>query len=401
MDELPFHSKQMSVLRNYRFRLYPTHEQAVRLQTPLDASRWLYNYFLNHTNLSSCSKEDMQFALTELKEQETWLRNYHSKMLQMVIHKIDSSKKALRMLRRNGHKIGKLQFIKYEDYNSFIYNQSGFKIERHGNTDLLWLSKIGYVEIRLHRTIKIKNIKQITICKHANNKWYAVICCEVQKPIFRFVNVMKKSVGIDVGITKFAYDSNNHIIDNPQHLTKMLKPLRRASRRLSRTQKGSKNRQKAKTRLQILHERIGNKRNDFLHKISYHYSQKYDVIFLEKLQTLNMVKNRHLSQQILDSGWGTFKQFLKYKAKTVVEVNPYNTSVNCSKCGNRVSKTLATRTHRCDRCGLVIDRDYNASKNILKVGLQNLLLPREPGKVTPVEILLFESMKQEEKKPPN
>jgi transposase len=70
VDELPFHSKQMSVLRNYRFHLYPTHEQAVRLQTPLDASRWLYNYFLNYTNLSSSSKEDMQFALTELKEHQ-------------------------------------------------------------------------------------------------------------------------------------------------------------------------------------------------------------------------------------------------------------------------------------------------------------------------------------------
>jgi putative transposase len=206
VDELPFHSKQISTLRNYRFRLYPTHEQAIRLESSLNTSRWLYNYFLNHNNLVN-SKEDMQFALTELKEQETWLRNYHSKMLQMVIHKIDSNMKALQMLRKNGYKTGKLRFIKCEDYSSFIYNQSGFRTERHGNTDLLWLSKIGYVEIRLHRAIK--NIKQITICKYAKNKWYAVICCEVQKPIFRFVNVVKKSIGIDVGITKFAHDSNN------------------------------------------------------------------------------------------------------------------------------------------------------------------------------------------------
>lgn len=303
MDELPFHSNRQKkpLLRNYRLHLYPTHKQATRLQNPLNASRWLYNYFLNHNDLVN-SREAMQYALTELKEQETSLRNYHSKMLQMVTHKIESSMNALRVLQKNGHKIGKLHFIKHEDYNSFTYNQSGFKVERHGNTDLLWLSKIGYVQIRLHRTIENNNIKQITICKHAKNKWYAVICCEVQKPIFRFVNVIKKSVGIDVGITKFAHDSNNHIIDNPQHLTKMLKPLRRASRKLSRKQKGSKNRQKAKTRLQILHERIRNKRNDFLHKVSYYYSQRYDAIFLEKLQTLNMIKNRHLARQIFDSG---------------------------------------------------------------------------------------------------
>ncbi|MEM3094734.1 MAG: helix-turn-helix domain-containing protein, partial [Nitrososphaera sp.] len=135
-------------MRNFRFRLYPTKEQESKLRNSLGASRWLYNYFVSKGNLPI---QDMQFMLTELKEEEAWLRNYHSKMLQMVVHKIDSNRKVLNALRMNGYKIGKMNFIGEEDYNSFTYSQSGFRIERHGNTDLLWLSKIGYIEIRLHR----------------------------------------------------------------------------------------------------------------------------------------------------------------------------------------------------------------------------------------------------------
>jgi len=157
--------------------------------------------------------------------------------------------------------------------------------------------------------------------------------------------------------------------------------------------KGSNNWNKAKTRLQILHERIRNKRNDFLHKLSTQYSKRYDIIFLERLHTLNMVKNHHFAKHILDSGWGTFKQMLQYKAKLVFEVPSRYTSVDCSRCGNKVPKTLAIRTHRCNKCGLVIDRDYNASLNIKQKGLR-LLLPVERRGVTHVEIL-GESLKQE------
>ena len=373
-------------VRSYKFRLYPTEQQAFRLYENLEASRWLYNYFLDQ-NIDS--KEDMQFALTELKEQESWLRKYHSKMLQMVVQKIDSSRISLQALQRNGKMIGKPHHAKKDDYNSFTYNQSGFRIERHGNTDLLWLSKIGYMQIRLHR--QPVNIKQITV-KKGCGKWYAVVCCELTKPIFRFVNP-RKSIGIDVGITKFVHDSGNNSIDNPLFMKALLKPLRRASRNLSRRQKDSQNWKKAKTRLQILHERIRNKRNDFLHRLSAEYSNRSDVIFLERLQTLNMVKNRHLARSIVDSGWAIFNSMLQYKAKMVIEVPSNYTSIDCSRCGNKVPKTLAVRIHRCDVCGLVIDRDYNASLNILKRGLK--LLPQELREVTPVEIQC-ESRKQEE-----
>lgn len=342
----------------------------------LDGCRWLYNHFLS----KDLSKEDLQFALTELKEHKPWLRNYHSKMLQMVIHKIDSARKALIALRKKGYKTGKSYYLTHEKYNSFTYNQSGFRIQRHGKTDLLWLSKIGYITIRLHRSVN--NIKQITVCRRVD-KWYAFVCCELSKPIFKFLNP-NKSIGIDVGITKFIHDSDNLAIENPLFLNKIMKPLKRSSRKMARRKKGSQNHEKAKRRLQILHERVRNKRNDFLHKISNYYSKQYDVVFLERLHTLNMVKNSYLARYILDSGWRKFKQLLEYKAKMVVEVEPKNTTINCHRCGNKVPKTLAIRIHKCDVCGLAIDRDYNASMNILQRGL--LLLPVERREFTPVEI---------------
>jgi len=365
---------------NYKFRLYPTLEQEKQLAETLDGCGWLYNYFYR----STMSKEDMQFALTELKEQHTWLRNYHSKMLQMVVHRLDAARKALSARRKNGHNVGRLHYVKHEKYNSFTYNQSGFRIEN----GKLWLSKIGNIKIVVHR--QPFNVKQVTIARQTG-KWYAVVTCEISKRIFRFIDP-SKSVGIDVGITKFAHDSDNHETTNPLFLKKMLKPLKRAQRKVSRRIKGSNNHIKAKKCVARLYGRIVNKRRDFLHKLSSEYASRYDIIFLERLRTLNIVRNHHLARYVLDSGWGTFKTMLEYKAKWVKEVEPAYTSINCSTCSNPVPKTLAIRTHRCDKCGLAIDRDYNASLNILQKGLAHL--PVECREVTPVEIP-EESKKQE------
>lgn len=384
-----------TTLLNYKFRLYPTSKQEARLVGTLGACRWVYNYFIKLAGHGFLTKEDMNYALTELKEQEPWLNNnYHSKMLQMVSTQLEGAEKALKVLRRNGYRIGKLHFIKRDEYNSFTYNQSGFKLEKHGNTDLLWLSKIGYIEIRLHRPIN-GIIKQVTVTRKAGRRrWY--VCISVKKG-FQMPQPIdfKKAVGIDVGIKNYAYDSDSNVTPNPENLKKMLKPLVRANRRISRRVKGSQNYRKAVKHYQIIHERIANRRKDFLHKLSTHYASRYDVVFLERLRVANMTQNHNLAQSITDASWGMFKQMIDYKSKLMIEVEPRNTTVDCSRCGNKVSKSLAVRIHRCDKCGLIIDRDYNASLNILKRGLQLLEIPRVPREVTPVEILMG-SMKQEE-----
>lgn len=337
------------------------------------------------------SKEDMQFALTDLKEYEPWLKLYHSKMLQMVPHQIDCAKKSLIGKKKRGYDVGQLQYAKRDEWNTFVYSQSGFKIERHGNSDLLWLSKIGWMEIRLHRLIDGK-IKQIIMTKKSG-KWYAIITMYTQPVLPKLIDI-KKSVGIDVGIKNYAYDSDGKVTANPQNLQNMLKPLARTRRKISRRVKGSNNYKKAKRWYQILHQRIANRRRDFQHKLSAYYARNYDVVFMEKLSIPNMIKNHHLAQKISGASWGSFKNMVDYKCM-VVDVKPNNTTIDCSRCGHKVPKTLAMRIHQCDQCGLLIDRDYNASLNIFKRGLALWNLPMEHREVTPVEISQ-KSWKQEE-----
>lgn len=391
-----------SKTRNYKFRLYPNSEQEKKLQSNLDVCRWVYNRYVEQSQKSFLTRNDMNYILTELKQQEPWLYQYHSKMLQMVSTQLEGAERTLIELSKKGYKTGNLKFTRYDEYRSFTYNQSGYKFDRHGDKDLLYLSKIGYIEIRLHRTItQNTDIKQITVTKSKSGKWHCSITCDTVDSILNIPKLdFKKAIGIDVGIKNFAYDSDGHCIPNPLNLKKMLKPLARVQRKIARRQMGSQNRKKAVKWYQIIHERIANRRKDFHHQLSTQYARNHNVIFVEKLQKLNMVKNHRLSRSIMDSGWGVFLQKLDYKCRMMVEVPSRNTTVACSRCGQLVPKGLAIRIHRCERCGLVLDRDYNASINILKKGLEifqitnyNIKLPQELREVTSVEISM-RSMKQ-------
>ncbi|MFQ5782737.1 MAG: RNA-guided endonuclease InsQ/TnpB family protein [Nitrosopumilus sp.] len=349
----------MPNVRNYKFRLYPNYLQEKRLQNNLAGCRWVYNKFVEYAQKGFVSRNDCNYYLTELKHQEPWLYKYHSKMLQMISTKLDNNQKTLIELKKKGYKTGKIKFIKYNEYRTFTYNQSGFNLENHGDKTLLYLSKIGYIEIRKHRDIPTgANIKQVIITKSKSEKWFACVTIDIKESMTEFPNIsFSKSIGIDVGIKSFAFDSNGHQTPNPKNLQKMLKPLRRIQRKVSRRKKGSNNRLKAIRHLQRIYEKIVNKRKDFQHKLSTHYSKNNDVIFVEKLNSVNMVKNHRLAQSIMDASWGTFLKKLEYKCKMFVEVPARNTTIDCSRCGNAVPKSLAIRIHRCDKCNLVLDRD--------------------------------------------
>ena len=179
-------------------------------------------------------------------------------------------------------------------------------------------------------------------------------------------------VGIDVGLSSFLADSDGRFVDNPKHLAGSGKKLARRQRSLSRKKKGSSRRVKARVRVARTHEKIRNQRLDFLHKTANYYVRNYGTVFIEDLKIRNMVKNRHLSRSISDAGWGTFFDLLACKAeeagRLVVRVAPHGTSQDCSGCGVKVPKDLSIRIHRCDTCGLVMDRDLNAAMNILRLG---------------------------------
>ena len=377
----------MSNTRNYKFRLYPNNSQEKKLQNNLACSRWVYNKFVEYAQKGFVSRNDCNYYLTELKHQEPWLYRYHSKMLQMISTKLDSVQKTLIELKKKGYKTGKIKFIKYNEYRTFTYNQSGFNLGIHGDKILLYLSKIGYIEIRKHRDIPTSaTIKQVIITKTKSGKWYACLTIDIKEQLMYISKIyLKKSVGIDVGIKSFAFDSNGHQTPNPKNLQKMLKPLKRIQRKVSRRRKGSNNRLKTIRQLQRIHEKIVNRRKDFQHKLSAQYAKNNDIVFVEKLEKLNMVKNHKLAQSIMDASWGTFLRRLEYKCKLLVEVPARNTTIDCSRCGNAVPKSLAVRIHKCDKCGLILDRDHNASINILNKGLNKL--PQEMRKVTPVKII--------------
>jgi putative transposase len=208
-----------------------------------------------------------------------------------------------------------------------------------------------------------------------------------------------RRVGIDVGLNHFYTDSEGNKVENPRFLRKAEKALKRASRRVSRRTKGSKNRLKAIKQLGRTHLKVSRRRKDFAVKKARALIQSADLVAIEDLKVRNMVKNHHLAKSISDASWTLFRQWLEYFGKVfdvpVIAVAPHYTSSFCSKCGHEVKKTLSTRTHKCNKCGYIDDRDTNAAINILMLALagrdsaqalQGLAqLPRGTRKVTPAD----------------
>jgi putative transposase len=185
-----------------------------------------------------------------------------------------------------------------------------------------------------------------------------------------------KQTGLDVGLNHFYTDSTGIQVDNPRFLRKDERRIKKLQRRLSRKKKGSQNYKKARNRLGRAHLKVSRRRNDWVCKQAQHVIQSNDLVAIENLRIRNLVKNHHLAKSINDAAWYRFREWLEYFGRiygvTVIAVEPAYTSQNCSNCGEKVVKTLSTRTHKCPHCGYVADRDENAAKNILKSALKQL-----------------------------
>jgi len=231
----------------YKFRLYPKKRQEERLMETLELCRQTYNYFLAQWNgkESIPSRLELQAQLPKLKEERPELNRVYSKVLQMVLYQLYSNLKALSQLKKNGKKVGRLRFKGKGWYKTFTYNQRGFKIIKTGRRlDLLHLSKIGDIPIRVHREIE-GEIKQVIIKRHRSGKWFACIC--IEKEVRAIRREPKKAIGIDVGIRYFLTDSEGRQIENPRFYERTIERIRILHRNLSRKKRGSRNRGEGKS----------------------------------------------------------------------------------------------------------------------------------------------------------
>ncbi|NEO97881.1 MAG: transposase [Symploca sp. SIO2E9] len=220
---------------------------------------------------------------------------------------------------------------------------------------------------------QLEQIKRVRVVRRADG-FYAQFCIDYDRTESR--EPTGKTVGLDVGISAFYTDSDGNKIDNPKYLRKSEKTLKRlqkqVSRKFMRNQPQSNNYKKAKQKLAKKHLRVSRQRKDFAVKAALCVVRSNDLVAYEDLKVRNLVKNHKLAKSISDASWTQFRTWLEYFGKVfgtvTVAIPPHYTSQNCSNCGTTVKKSLSTRTHRC-KCGTVLDRDENAAKNILKLGL--------------------------------
>jgi IS605 OrfB family transposase len=280
---------------------------------------------------------------------------------------------------------GKKGYPKFQKNNRSVeYKHSGWKLsEDRKKITFTDKKNIGTVKLKGTRDLNfypIDQIKRVRIVKRADG-YYVQFCInldvrEYAKPL----EPTKKCVGLDVGLKVFYANSDGETVEIPQYYRKAEKRLNRLNRKKSKKfrkgQPQSNNYQKARKRYARKHLRISRQRRGFGSKEALRVIKSNDFIAYEDLNVKGMVKNSKLAKSINDVAWSTFRQWLEYfgfkYGKVTVAVAPHNTSQNCSNCGQKVPKSLSTRTHICPHCGYVEDRDINAAINILKKGLSTV-----------------------------
>ncbi|MBU4266293.1 MAG: transposase [Candidatus Altiarchaeota archaeon] len=367
---------------NYRFRLYPSKAQEIEMLGVLDECRKLYNHFLGEWKKVDKvpRKYDLQAQIPSLVEKYPHLENVHSKTRQYVLWQLYSNLRGLRGAKEKGRKVGRLRFKKYGRNKCFVYNQTGFAII----DNKLRLSKIGSIPIKLHREIE-GEIKQVYVKRTDSGKWFAVFSVETEQ---EKLGTTGRKVGIDLNIQNYLTDSNGQVVKHPHTLLKLEHKLKREHRKLSKKKPGSKNKLKQRYRVARVHERVSDRRRDFLHKLSRYYIEGYDFIAVENLSVQKMMQSAYNSKNTADSSWSSFIHMLSYKAegagRTFVKVDPKNTTQMCSRCGQHVYKHIWVRRHNCPTCGLDLDRDHNAAINILNKAL--IEVGQGLPELTPVEM---------------
>ncbi len=302
--------------------------------------------------------------------------------MQKTVERFYNNLSTLSKKKDAGYKVGELQWKSPREYQSMTYSQSGFELkDTSGRTATLWLSKIGDIPIRYHRSIPENAIiKEVTLKKETTGEWYVTFGLEIEdnalpeKPDADDVTA-EDCVGIDLGINSYIYTSDGDSVDWLD-LSEEYERLRREQRSLSRKEHGSNNWEKQRQAVAKVKRRIKRKVEDFQHKLTTWIVKEYDAVFVEDLNVSGLLQQDGNARNKQDAAWRRFIEMLEYKGDLygtrVVQVNPRGTTKECAECGVETDKPLWVRKHSCPSCGFEADRDANASYNVLSRGIHQL-----------------------------
>jgi putative transposase len=403
----------MMTYNAYKYRIYPTKSQEVLLAKTFGCCRFVYNRALAvKTALYEKEKKGVSvFQLTNEivkwkdNEETKWLKEVNSQSLQMSLRFLDVAYTNFFKKRA-----GFPKFKSKHDNNQSFCNPQNTTIDWDSNKIYIPKFKNG-IKAVLHRKFEGK-IKSSTASKTPSGKYFISIIVELDKNNPKLPKPNEdKTLGIDLGIKNFATFSDGVVIENPKHLKKRLKQLKRQQRRLSRKKKGSNNRNKQRIKLAKIYEKVSNCRKDFLHKLTHEIAEKqgYTSIAIEDLSVKDMMekgKENKLSKHIADAGWGYFRQFLTYKCervgKNLLVIGRFEPSSKLCSCGYlNNSLTLKDREWDCPECKKHHKRDNLAAQNIKRFAFckQNTskknLIPQELRKSTPLEFSVRKTLKKE------
>jgi putative transposase len=358
------------MLKAFKFQLLPTEQQKVLLMQHFGCRRFVWNYFLNKrkdeylNNKKTLNYYDCANQLTILKTDDdyVWLKDVNSQMLQHTLRDLDTA------YNRFFRKIAKFPNFKSK------HNRQSFRVPQHIVVEdgKIYFPKFKEgIKVNVHR--EFGEIAFITISRTPTGKFFVALTCECKEA--KKLKPTKNNIGVDLGIKEFAVCSNGDKFANPKHYQKVEKNLKFNQRVLSKRVKGGTSRNKQRIKVALLHERVANSRLDFLHKLSKKLIDENQVICVEDLNVKGMMSNHKLAKAIATTGWGEFLRQLTYKSewygRTVVVIDRFfPSSKTCNNCGYiKEDLSLKDREWECESCKVHIDRDLNASLNILQQGL--------------------------------
>lgn len=359
------------VNRTYRFRIYPTRRQRLALEAQLGFACDLYNAALEQRRYARRAGQLVGYAsqcreLTALRAAGDGPPDMSCSAMRSPLRRLERAFQAFFRRVKAGEKPGYPRFRSRRRYGSLTWD-SAWSIQQRR----LALQGIGHLKVKWHRELPASATVCTVTVRRDVGRWY--VCFALALPVSAAsARTLMPAVGLDLGVRNFAALSTGELISGPRAYRASMRQLRVAQRRVSRRVKGSRRRRKAGLLLARLHERIRNLRTNHAHQLSRRLVSSFGLIAVEDLQITGLARG-FLAKDVNDQGWAEFLRLLGYKAEDagvqVVRVPPGSSSQACSSCGTLVPKPLSERVHRCPGCGLVVDRDINAARNILRLGM--------------------------------